>query len=260
MATPSRADAERQLLARRGTVTAGSIPRLEEGEAAPLSFAQERMWLLDRMLPNVSAYNVPRLLSVRGRLDAAALQRALNAIAVRHVALRTGISLVDGAPVQEAHEDRIIELEVHDLRARPDADELAATIVSDLAWRRFDLERDPMVRAALFHLDVEDRILLVSHHLVSDHGSARILLAELTRGIRRGARGQASHPPRATDSVRRLRRVAAQAGFGTPAGRVDLPLAPSACGRARPARPSVRQAASAREDLQRRRAASDSAG
>jgi amino acid adenylation domain-containing protein len=178
MAARSRADVERLLL--EGGRAGNRIPRLAPEDDAPLSFAQERMWLLDRMLPDVTVYNVPRLLRVRGRLDAAALRSALDVVASRHAAIRTGISVVDGNLEQQAYDDRTIELEVHDLGEVQEASAQADRLVSELAWRRFDLEQDTMVRAALIRMDDHDRLLLVSHHLVSDHGSARILLTELS--------------------------------------------------------------------------------
>lgn len=178
MAARSRADVERLLL--EGARAGNHIPRLDPGEDAPLSFAQERMWLLERMLPDVTAYNVPRLLRVPGRLDAGALQSALDVVASRHAIIRTGISVVDGTLTQRPHDDRKIELDVHDLRETEEASAQADRLVSELAWRRFDLEQDTMVRAALIRMEDHDRLLLVSHHLVSDHGSARILLTELS--------------------------------------------------------------------------------
>ena len=178
MAVRSRADVEQLLL--EGARAGNLIPRLGPEEDAPLSFAQERMWLLEQMLPNVTAYNVPRLLRVPGRLDEAALRSALDIVASRHAAIRTGISVVDGTLVQRAYDDRKIELEVHDLRETQEAPAQADHLVSELAWRRFDLEQETMVRAALIRMDDHDRLLLVSHHLVSDHGSGHILLTELS--------------------------------------------------------------------------------
>ena len=195
MASPSRADVERMLL-RRGGASRSSIPRLGPGEQAPLSFAQERMWLLDQMLPNVTAYNVPRLLRVFGRLDEGALRQALDILASRHTTIRTGIAVVDGAPVPQSHKSCNVEFEFHDLREVPNAAARADALVSELAWKRFDLERDAMVRAALVRLADHDRLLLVSHHLVSDEGSARILLSELAEAY---AAAQSGRPPRLPD-------------------------------------------------------------
>ena len=192
MATPSRAEVERRLLARESGTH--RIPRLTQ-DAAPLSFAQERMWLLERMLPGVTAYNVPRLLRSAGRLDAASLQKALDGVAARHEVLRTSISTINGTPVQHVHEEKTITLAVHDLRGRSDGPGQADKLVAELAWRPFDLERDPMLRAALIRLDDHDRLLLVSHHLVSDHGSAQILLSELAEGYEAALAGRPATLP-----------------------------------------------------------------
>src|SRR5579862_2324671 len=176
----SREEVERRLLERAHS-NPRRIPRLPDGTDAPLSFVQERMWLLERMLPSVTAYHVPRLLRAGGRLDAAALQHGLDVVAARHEVLRTTIALVDGAPVPRVEADARIELGVHDFRG-PHAEARADELVSELAWQPFDLERDAMLRATLLRLDDHDRLLLVSHHLVSDHGSASILLGEIAAG------------------------------------------------------------------------------
>jgi amino acid adenylation domain-containing protein len=193
MAARSRADVERLLL--EGARAGNHIPRLGPEEAAPLSFAQERMWLLDRMLSNVTVYNVPRLLRVRGRVDEAALRSALDVVASRHAAIRTGISLVDDTLVQRVYDDRKIELEVHDLSDSQEAPAEADRLVSELAWRRFDLELDTLVRAALIRMDDHDLLLLVSHHLVSDHGSGSILLDELSEAYDAACSGRAPVVP-----------------------------------------------------------------
>ena len=164
------------------------IPRLADDERPPLSFAQERMFLLERMLPEVSSYNVPRYLRVPGRLDPAALQQALDVVASRHEVLRTTIDLKDGSPQQHVSDDARIELAVHDLRGRTPAD--ADELVSSLAWQPFDLTRDAMVRAALLQLEDHDRLVLVSHHLASDHASGRILLSELAEGYAAAVEGR----------------------------------------------------------------------
>jgi amino acid adenylation domain-containing protein len=160
------------------------MPHANPGDAperrSSLSFAQERMFLLEQLTPGVSAYNVPRVLAVDGMLDATALQRALDSVAERHEPLQTTIELVDGAPVPRVHEGRSIDLTVLDLRGDPDGPSRADEFLSEFAWRPFDLERELLLRAALIHLDGGQELLsLVSHHLVSDHASFPILLTEL---------------------------------------------------------------------------------
>src|SRR4029453_11065190 len=67
----------------------GSIPRLDRAGVIPLSFAQQRLWFIDKLEPGVAAYNIPNALRLEGELDEAALARALTEFLIRHTALRT---------------------------------------------------------------------------------------------------------------------------------------------------------------------------
>jgi amino acid adenylation domain-containing protein len=152
------------------------------GGPAPLSFPQERLFILDRMMPGVSAYNVPHLVRVGATLDEAALQRAFDAVVARHEILRTTIKLVDGAPVQEVAPEARVELTVSDLRDAPaeSREAEAMALLGELARRPFDLAHDVLLRAGLVHVAAdEDLLLVVSHHMGSDHASSGILFAEL---------------------------------------------------------------------------------
>jgi aryl carrier-like protein len=77
-----------------------ALVRREAGEAAPLSFAQQRLWFLDQFEPGSSAYNMPVALRLKGALDVAALERALTEVIRRHEVLRTRFAVVEGEPVQ----------------------------------------------------------------------------------------------------------------------------------------------------------------
>ena len=72
----------------------------EEVYAFPLSFAQRRLWFLQQLEPSSAAYNVPFASRLSGRLDASALERALNEIVRRHEILRTTFELLDEEPAQ----------------------------------------------------------------------------------------------------------------------------------------------------------------
>jgi Condensation domain len=76
------------------------IPRRTSGAIAPMSFAQELLWLLDRATPGLTAYNVPRAIEIRGRLDVEALRRALSDVVARHEILRTTYAAGEHGPVQ----------------------------------------------------------------------------------------------------------------------------------------------------------------
>ncbi len=163
------------------TDTAMISQRLDDGPA-PLSFPQERLFLLDQLMPGSSAYNVPTLYRIAATLDEATLRRAFDQVVARHEIVRTTIKLLDGAPVQEVNAPAPFELEVTDLRrdSLPDPDERAREILGELVRRPFDLAHDLLLRAALVHVrDGEDLLLVVLHHMASDHQSGGLLFSEL---------------------------------------------------------------------------------
>ncbi|HEV3051885.1 MAG TPA: amino acid adenylation domain-containing protein, partial [Longimicrobium sp.] len=149
----------------------------------PLSFAQERLWFIDRMEPGSAVYNIPMAWRLGGELDVAALERALGEIVRRHESLRTVFTEVDGSPVQVIAPFGGFSLPVEDLSQLDDADREAAVRrrVGDEARRAFDLSAGPLFRAALLRLGEEDHVLLLSmHHVVSDGWSMGVLFRELS--------------------------------------------------------------------------------
>ena len=157
-----------------------TIPRRNTAGATRASFPQERLFLLDRLMPGLPAYNVPRLIRVGCTLDDELLRRAFEMIVERHEILRTTLTLRDGLPVQEVAGHRPFELTVADLRGAAAADQEAQRLLAEIAGRAFDIGRDVLLRAALVHVrDGEDLLLTVLHHAGSDHASTPILLAEL---------------------------------------------------------------------------------
>ncbi len=166
----------------RGQVrSSGIVPRAHR-DGAPLSFAQERLWFIDRLEPGSPVYNVPTVLRLRGALDERALERALGEIVRRHEALRTTFREVDGSPVQVIAPFGGFTLPVEDLSGLGEADREAALRrrAGEEARRAFDLSAGPLFRAALLRLGAEDHVLLLSmHHVVSDGWSMGVLFREL---------------------------------------------------------------------------------
>ncbi len=169
-------------------------PRSCKTANAPLSFAQQRLWFLSQLRPDVAAYNVSTAARILGRLDPAALAGAFQAIAVRHEALRTTFTAEDGQPSQTFHEHLELPLPLIDLSAAPGEWERVAR---EEACRLFDLERGPLLRAALLRLEPGLHILLVTlHHLVSDGWSMGVLIREVTAFYRAAVeRAPAPLPP-----------------------------------------------------------------
>jgi amino acid adenylation domain-containing protein len=156
---------------------------IERTGALPLSFAQERLWFIDRLDPGSAVYNVPVAWRLGGSLDEAALERALGEIVRRHESLRTVFREVDGAPVQVIAPFGGFALPMEDLSGLSEADREAALgrLAAEEALQPFDLAAGPLIRAALLRLGAEDHVLLLSmHHIVSDGWSTGVLLREIS--------------------------------------------------------------------------------
>ena len=156
------------------------VPR---NQRLPLSFAQQRLWVLDQIEPNNSHYNIPRAIRLSGSLDVTALAAALNGIVERHEVLRTNYQAEKGEPFQVITAQQKLQLPVIDLSdlPSPEREKEAQQMAQQQVSTPFDLARDPMMRNVLLKLDDEDHILvMVTHHIADDGWSSGILLRELT--------------------------------------------------------------------------------
>ncbi len=161
----------------------------EEVFVFPLSFAQQRLWFFDQLIPNSPIYNIPTALQFHGHLDRVALEKSLNEIVRRHEVLRTTFAIADGQPVQviaPVVEDST--LEHHYLQqeidfsqfSEPNRQLAAQRLITAEAQRPFNLEQGPLLRVTLLHLAEQEYILLVTiHHIISDGWSLSILMREL---------------------------------------------------------------------------------
>ncbi len=163
-------------------------PVSERPARIPLSAAQRRLWLVERLTGGGVAYNFPLVFRLRGELDLDALRAALGDVTDRHEALRTRFLESDGEPYQWI---------VPPGRAEPDfqvADvtegELAARI--EAAQRRpFDLSAELPVRAEVLRLDSSEHVVaLVLHHITTDEWSDRPFLGDLTTAYRARLEGR----------------------------------------------------------------------
>ena len=168
----------------RGDGAAQSIPRADRGERLPLSWAQQRLWFLDRLDPAASAaYHMPVALRLRGRLDRAALKATLDRLIERHENLRTRFVEADGSPVQRiAPADVGFALDEQDLGelAAQQREERIAELGAAEARAPFDLAQGPLIRGRLLRLqDQEHVLLLTQHHIVSDGWSIGVMVREV---------------------------------------------------------------------------------
>jgi len=158
------------------------IARRDASGTSLLSFAQQRLWILDQLESNSAVYHITRAVKIEGSLDVAVLQKALNAIVTRHATLRTTFAFEEGQPVQVIKERWPIDVAIVDLSDRPVSGreiEIQHFLIEEVR-RPFDLSKDAMLRTTLLRLSQKEHILLlVMHHIATDGWSIDILHREL---------------------------------------------------------------------------------
>jgi amino acid adenylation domain-containing protein len=166
----------------------------------PLSFAQQRLWFLDRLHPGDPSYNVPAVLEIGGPLRPEALRLALESLTDRHEALRTTFREVDERPAQIVAPHLAVPLPLVDLTALPETGwgargEELERIVRDEVLRPFDLAAGPLLRALLVRQAAESHIVLLNlHHVVCDGWSMGVLVREVAALYSAGAAAVAGAP------------------------------------------------------------------
>ncbi|HMK90598.1 MAG TPA: amino acid adenylation domain-containing protein, partial [Methylocystis sp.] len=171
------------------TGAATRIPRLPRGDVSPLSFAQQRVWFLDRLSPGDISYNVPVSLRILGRFDLDAAKFALGEIVRRHEALRTRFVLRAGEARQEILPRLDLAAPVVDLSglAEGEREPRAQRLAAEETRRPFDLSRGPLLRVLFIDLGTraatgerEHVAAFTAHHIVWDGWSTDILIKEFS--------------------------------------------------------------------------------
>jgi amino acid adenylation domain-containing protein len=172
---------------------AAPIPPVSRDAALPLSFAQERLWFLERLLPGIGIYNMPVRMRLSGAVDAEALRGAWEAVVARHEALRVRYRAgEDGSPVQEIAPPARFDLPVVDVASEGEA----RAWLDEEAWRPFDRESGPLARAALLRVSADDSILAMNvHHSVGDGWSWGLIFRDVAAAYEALRRGEAADLP-----------------------------------------------------------------
>ncbi|HTR51375.1 MAG TPA: amino acid adenylation domain-containing protein, partial [Kofleriaceae bacterium] len=168
----------------RPAVPWAPMPR---GSALPLSFAQQRLWFLDRLEPDGFTYNVPVFLRLTGPLRIDLLEISVHEIIRRHEVLRTRFVETDGTPAQVIAPPPSV--------ARPipvDSDEQLDEWAQREARRPFDLAEGPLLRARLLRIATDVHVFLVAmHHIICDEWSIVLFTRELEQLYASAVRGVA---------------------------------------------------------------------
>jgi len=164
----------------------------------PLSYAQERLWVLEQLEATGAAYHIPSTVRLNGTLDVGALERSFTELVRRHDMLRTRFAAVDGSPEQVIDAPGQFRLETEELEAQA-AEEREAALrrrVAEIAGASLDLERGPLFRAVLLKLSAEEHVVVVvMHHIISDAWSMGVLIRELGALYRAFVLGEGSLLP-----------------------------------------------------------------
>ncbi len=169
-----------------------SIPRVSREGPIPQSFAQQRLWIIERMFQGGPVYHISFLIDLEGYLNIDALEKSLNVILNRHEAFRTTFGFSGNQAVQRIGPIPIWSLPITDISipAGGTAEEEFHRLAAEKARRRFHLETGPLYTFELLKADSHRFALLLNmHHLITDGWSMGVLTEELTelyRGFSEG--------------------------------------------------------------------------
>ncbi|HXC31870.1 MAG TPA: amino acid adenylation domain-containing protein [Verrucomicrobiae bacterium] len=193
--SPTIAGLAKVITGAKSSAGAQPIERRKSSGPAPLSFAQEQLWFLDRLSPGSPVYNMNDVVDFQGEYTAGAMRRALQELVRRHEILRTEFSHSSGQPEQVILPEMDLLLAEVDLSSLPEADRQKewTRVVREQGRKAFELSKAPLVRATMVHLSSRrHRLLLTTHHILADEWSMEVVHQELRRLYEAFSAGQPS--------------------------------------------------------------------
>lgn len=157
-----------------------AIPHVPEAGDYALSYAQQRLWVLEEQMEGQATFNIFMSYRLDGTLYPALLQRAFTTLVLRHESLRTVFVLNNGVPRQQIAAQANVSIQYEDLRGVADKEEIVETRKRQVALSPFNLSTGPLMRVTLLHCEDTAYILLFAiHHIVADEWSLQILVREV---------------------------------------------------------------------------------
>jgi hypothetical protein len=148
----------------------------------PASFAQQRLWFIEQLLPGNALYTIPLVFRLTGSLHRSALERSMQAIVDRHEVLRTNFDVIDGQLVQAIAPALQVPLPLIDLQllSELEREETALEQIRQEIQQPFDLSQGSLLRVRLWQLDATEHLFLILlHHIIFDEWSSGVLIREL---------------------------------------------------------------------------------
>jgi amino acid adenylation domain-containing protein len=202
--SPTRVELAQSIDAAMQVETGTALTPIERADRAgdlPLSFAQQRLWFIDKLSGGNTVYNIQVAVRLVGALDEVALERALNKIVRRHEVLRTSFTTRDGMPVQVVAPEFAIELPLTDLSHVREEEREASIRQASVAEARhsFDLSQLALLRVSLLRFSaIEHALLLTMHHIIADGWSLGVITHELAALYEAYAKDQSATLPELT--------------------------------------------------------------
>ncbi|MBD2813655.1 amino acid adenylation domain-containing protein [Xenorhabdus sp. Flor] len=169
------------------------IPRYDRAEHYPLSFAQQRLWLIDQLTEGSHQYNCTGDFRLREPLNLNAFEAAIATLLERHEALRTHFKIIDNEPRQVIATSYDLPITMHDLSLLSEAEkEQQVKQLGEQEWKQVvNLSTDLMLRIRLLKLTEDDYLILYTiHHIACDGWSLAIFISELLTLYRAYCQGE----------------------------------------------------------------------
>ncbi|MCP4153443.1 MAG: AMP-binding protein, partial [bacterium] len=158
-----------------------AIRPVAEQEYYTLSSAQKRMYVLQQMDTGSTIYNMPRVLTLEGKIDTYKIKETIETLIVRHESLRTSFEVKEKEPVFYVHKPGEIEFAIENFDITGTGEkqrEKAGKIVQEFI-RPFDLTKPPLLRAGIIKIAEKEHVLMVDlHHIITDGTSQTLLTNE----------------------------------------------------------------------------------
>ena len=159
-----------------------TIPKAPEGTDIPMTSGQQRLWFLQRLLPDNPVYNYPESFVFRGRLNIDALRAALQCVVNDNSILRSTYHFEDGKTIQKIHEQCSVALKTYDLSglSQDEKEKQKMDVLMSDAKQEFNLVETPLLRTTLIKMDGSEHVLLLTmHHIIFDKWSMDLFMTEL---------------------------------------------------------------------------------
>ena len=165
---------DRWLSLNKAQDTKAGITRLPDGQNAPLSSGQQKLWFLQQLYPENPFYNYTEAYRFNGKLDTGNLVKSFRLVAERHDILRTTVSISNGEAIQVVAGTATVEINQGDWKGQDIQD-----LIAKESSRPFDLKAGPLTRLSLIRMAEDDYLAIITmHHIITDEWSLSILLDE----------------------------------------------------------------------------------